>query len=107
MILPVSRREECASCRAEIHVCRMCRHYSSSRDRCLEERAEDQSDFTRANFCDYFAVSDRAWQGEESEANKPSAELNALFGGLSSIDATSQPSLDDLFDLPGSNDDEK
>jgi len=57
LILPLSRREECAKCGVDIHICKMCKHYSKDREQfCSEERAEPPSDIEKANFCDYFEI---------------------------------------------------
>lgn len=83
LILPLSRREECPACRAELHVCRMCEWYDPRvADHCREDRAETVSDGTRANFCDYFKLSTNTFC--EKQTTKQSAvkdELEALFGG--------------------------
>jgi hypothetical protein len=83
IILPLSRREECQACRAELHVCRMCEWYDPRvSDHCREDRAETVSDATRANFCDYFKLSANTFS-EKQTANQSAAnaELEALFGG--------------------------
>lgn len=82
MILPVSRREECGKCSAEIHVCRMCVHFRANRQQwCAEERAEPPSSTERANFCDYFSPSDGAYQSDGSDPNKEALDkLSSLFG---------------------------
>lgn len=82
LILPLSRREECPQCRAELHVCCMCMHYDPRvSDSCREDRAEAVSDATRANFCDYFKLSAEAWQGDKSIGQSAAkARLEALFG---------------------------
>lgn len=57
LILPLSRREECAKCGADIHICKMCKHYNKDRAQfCSEERAEPPADVEKANFCDYFEL---------------------------------------------------
>lgn len=83
LILPLSRREECPACRAELHVCRMCEWYDPRvSDHCREERAEAVSDATRANFCDYFKLStDTFSEKQNTKQSAAKAELEALFGG--------------------------
>lgn len=78
----MSRREECPSCGADQHVCKLCRHYQPGiSDECTEDRAEAVTDKERANFCDYFEPAHL-----NAESIKPSAEqqalseLQALFG---------------------------
>ncbi|HEX7027657.1 MAG TPA: hypothetical protein VF268_10480 [Gammaproteobacteria bacterium] len=83
LILPLSRREECPDCRAELHVCRMCEWYDPRvSDHCREERAEAVSDATRANFCDYFKLSTNTFSEKQTvKQTAAKAELEALFGG--------------------------
>jgi hypothetical protein len=80
VILPMSRQEECASCTADQHVCKMCIFYDGHGG-CNEARAEDVSDKERANFCDYFKPSTKV-SGSVSKQNLDQAEakLAALFG---------------------------
>jgi hypothetical protein len=53
--LPLSRTAECRACRAELHVCRMCEFYDTTRaNACREPVADLVSDKTRANFCGWF-----------------------------------------------------
>ena len=55
MPLPVGRAEYCRACRAEVHVCRMCRFYDLSKARqCAEPVADPVQNKERANFCGYF-----------------------------------------------------
>jgi hypothetical protein len=81
VILPMSRREECASCGADQHVCKLCIFYdSNSRGSCDEERAESVSDTERANFCDYFKPSNSAFsQASLKKTEDAKAKLAALF----------------------------
>lgn len=85
---PVSRREECRHCRAEIHVCRQCKQYAANvADQCREDRAEAVTDKTRANFCDYFDINADAWQPADTGGQSAArAAAEALFG-----DADSKP----------------
>lgn len=79
VILPMSRREECAKCGADQHVCKMCAFYS--RGRCDEDRAESVSDDERANFCDYFKPAGDAYRAADLEkAREAKRQLAALFG---------------------------
>lgn len=81
VILPMSRREECASCSADQHVCKMCVHFDNSRG-CEEDRAETISDLEKANFCDYFAptTDNRGCANTVSKSDQAKAQLAALFG---------------------------
>jgi hypothetical protein len=78
--LPFGRAEYCRACRAELHVCRMCRFYDTTKSRqCAEPVAEPVQDKERANFCGYFEpVAGRfAPQGAGSDSAR--AALEALF----------------------------
>ncbi|HEY8519545.1 MAG TPA: hypothetical protein VIN61_05665 [Gammaproteobacteria bacterium] len=79
--LPLSRRDECPQCRAELHVCRMCVNYDKRwRRACREDDAEEVKDKEKANFCDYFKPSPNAYDPAEREAaDAARAALDALF----------------------------
>jgi ribosome-binding protein aMBF1 (putative translation factor) len=80
--LPLLRREECASCRAELHVCRMCQEYDTHvAKHCREPTAEEVSDKTHANFCDHFKPRAAAYLPPNSaELDRSRSELEKLFG---------------------------
>ena len=80
--LPLSRRDQCPSCNADLHVCRMCRFFDVNVVRqCREDGAEDVSDKDRPNFCDWFKPSPDAFNADrKSEADAAKAALDALFG---------------------------
>lgn len=82
LTLPLSRRDECARCRAELHACRMCVEYDTAvAKHCREPIAEEVSDKTRANFCDYFKPRPKAFIPPDTAAIDSSrAELERLFG---------------------------
>ncbi|ABV35285.1 conserved hypothetical protein [Shewanella sediminis HAW-EB3] len=82
VILPMSRREGCGACGADQHVCKMCVFFNDSgRGDCREERAEWVSDRERANFCDYFKLSEGGTDTYAPGANEQAlAELAELFG---------------------------
>lgn len=51
----IGRRDECPSCRADVHVCRNCRFYDpKSYNECVEPQAEVVKEKDRANFCEFF-----------------------------------------------------
>jgi hypothetical protein len=83
VILPLSRREVCAACNAEQHVCKLCRHYDPRvADMCREERAETVSNKERANFCDYFDPKAGAYKtAPAAGAEAAKQQLEELFGG--------------------------
>lgn len=80
--LPLSRRDECRKCGADLHVCRMCSDYDVQvAKKCREPIAEEVSDKTRANFCDYFAPRPKAYEPvDTSAASQARSELDRLFG---------------------------
>lgn len=50
-----NRRSTCEHCGEELHICLNCRNYTeSSREWCLEPRAELPRTRDKANFCDWF-----------------------------------------------------
>lgn len=78
---PLGRRAECPKCQAELHVCRMCRHYDPGKARhCREPVADDVQDKTRANFCDWFQARANAYQAAPASSPDTRGALSALFG---------------------------
>jgi len=80
--LPLTRRDECPKCRAELHVCRMCREFDAQKpQQCREPTVEEVRDKQHANFCDYFAPKPGAYTvPAESQAERARTELEKLFG---------------------------
>jgi hypothetical protein len=80
--LPLRRLEECRDCHAELHVCRMCEFYDTTKAKhCREPIAEEVKDKTQANFCDYFKPTPAAYRPAQlSAAEHARARLDALFG---------------------------
>ncbi len=101
VLLPLARTETCPSCRADLHVCRMCRHFDASRaEQCRELTAERVADKARANFCGWFVPRPEAYAGggaAMAQANR--SALDALFGAADDAPAkpAPPPSFDDLF----------
>jgi hypothetical protein len=83
--LPLSRRDQCPACSADIHVCKMCSHFDSRVTRqCREDGAEDVTEKERPNFCDWFVPSPNAFDPDKkSTADAAQNALDALFGGNS------------------------
>ena len=75
-------REQCPSCSADLHVCKMCAFYDPRVARqCREDGADDVTDKERPNFCDWFKPSEAAFDpARKSEADAAKTALNALFG---------------------------
>ena len=79
--LPLLRTEECRACRAELHVCRMCRFYDTSKAKsCSEPVADEVQDKTRANFCGYFEASGGRFKPRGGAADEAITALESLFG---------------------------
>ena len=80
--LPISRRDQCPQCSADIHVCKMCRHFDANVPRqCREDGAEDVTEKERPNFCDWFVPDENAFNPDrKTEADAAQAALHALFG---------------------------
>lgn len=80
--LPLSRRDQCPECSADLHVCKMCVYFDSAVPRqCREDGAEDVTDKERPNFCDWFKPSEGAFDpNRKSEADAAKDALAALFG---------------------------
>jgi len=80
--LPIGRLAECAACRADLHVCRMCEYYDVRvAMSCRETIAEEVKEKERANFCEYFAAKAGAYSGYAQESHAARLQLDALFGG--------------------------
>lgn len=79
---PYSRYEECSSCKADHHVCLMCKEYDPTvSDGCREDRADYVLDKEKANFCDYFKPRPGAYQPtDNSQAREARERLAELFG---------------------------
>ena len=80
--LPISRRDQCPQCSADIHVCKMCQHFDANVPRqCREDGAEDVTEKERPNFCDWFVPDENAFNPDrKTEADAAQAALHALFG---------------------------
>lgn len=113
VLIPFSRRQVCALCNADQHVCRLCEYFDSATSgQCSEDRAEDVSNKESANFCDYFSPNPNAYKAEnKNRQSEAKSKLDALFGeqagtkdkeinneapGPSKADQAKR-SLDDLF----------
>ena len=104
LTLPLRRLEECRTCGAELHVCKLCEWYSVTvAKHCREPIAEEVKDKERANFCDYFKPRPGAHTPTDvAGSSKARADLDALFGGSKSVSEPSaadkaRAELDSLF----------
>jgi len=73
----ILRTEECPYCSTSLHCCRMCSFYDSRvYNECRESNAERIVDKEKANFCDYFNLSD----GTHNKSSKE--DLNNIAASL-------------------------
>lgn len=80
MPLPVGRAEYCRACRAEVHVCRMCRFFDLSKAKqCAEPVADPVQNKERANFCGYFEPVAGRHKPADPAAEGARAALDVLF----------------------------
>lgn len=79
VVAPVGRREECAKCGADVHVCKNCDFYDPNQyNECRETSADVVREKDRANYCDFFQLnSGRPDSGPKKEDLLSAAE--ALF----------------------------
>ena len=103
--LPLSRTDYCRQCRAELHVCKLCRFFDVTvAKQCREPIAEEVRDKQRANYCDYFSPRNDAYVPPATAAVQQSrAQLDALFGkpATTSAPADNDSALAALNDLFG------
>ena len=53
----VGRGDSCAKCRADVKVCKNCKHYDpKAYNECHETMADRIVDKEKSNFCDYFSL---------------------------------------------------
>lgn len=79
--LPLSRTAACRACQAELHVCRMCEFYDTSRAHaCREPVAEPVADKSRANFCGWFRPRAGLAGSGDTAAEEARRRLEDLFG---------------------------
>lgn len=84
-----------------LHVCRMCLFYDPTLPRqCREDDADDVKEKERANFCDYFRPSPRAFDpsGIDAEA-KARRRLGSLFGDGEDAEAAADDILSEAESL--------
>lgn len=81
---PVARSEVCPICDADVRVCKNCSHYEvGSQYDCKEHISEIIKDKERANFCDWFSlteiVSNTKFSAQDKVVNARN-QFTALFG---------------------------
>ena len=75
----VGFREECYSCRADVHCCKNCDFYDpKSYNECRETSADVVREKDRANYCDFFKPN-MAGKEKSSQADAMKAAAEALF----------------------------
>ncbi|MFN3593628.1 MAG: hypothetical protein ACK4TK_02960 [Thiobacillaceae bacterium] len=98
---PYDRFARCPTCRAELHVCRMCRHYDPTKAKhCREPLADEVKDKTRANTCEWFQAAPRASAPPARPDRDSRRELDTLFGAdpnETEPPTTDRQALDRLF----------
>jgi hypothetical protein len=88
IFLPLARLAECPSCRAQLHVCRMCGFFDpAAAQQCREPVADAVADKQRANFCGYFQLVAQPRPLTSGQADASRQQLDALFGGQASPSA--------------------
>jgi len=80
---PLGRLSQCEACRADLHVCVLCKYFDKTRaNQCREPVADPVTDKKRSNFCGYFEVKTSAYQvPDASPVSTAEQELAGLFGG--------------------------
>ena len=111
--LPLSRAETCPNCVADLHTCRQCEFYDTSKaSACREPVAEHVSDKTRSNFCGYLTIK-TGLTNQKGGAESNIDALGNLFGletnpALSpSTNEQAKSALDDLFGLDAGDNQDK
>jgi hypothetical protein len=79
--LPLRRLDVCKACNAELHVCKMCVEYDTSKAKhCKEPTAEEVRKKDEANFCDHFKPKEGAYVPKNvAEVEKARSALDDLF----------------------------
>ena len=79
-LTPIGRRDLCASCGADLHCCRNCRHHDVfAQNQCREPGTEPVRDREAGNFCEYFSFRAGLGAREADPAAEAKARLEALF----------------------------
>lgn len=92
LVLPLARHDECPKCRADLHVCRMCRFFDTRVSRqCSEPVADEVVNKERANFCGYFDARANAFDANRAPTDHARAALDALFGATTAKTAGTEP----------------
>lgn len=77
---PVSRRDFCQKCSADLHACRQCYWYDVRvAKQCREPMAEWVADKEKANFCDYFKLNSKTSVVVDDKTQSAKDALKQLF----------------------------
>jgi hypothetical protein len=77
----IGSRDACSRCGADLHSCRNCRFYDTSKsNQCAEPQAEWVRDKEAANYCDYFQPSSRT--ADRAEASQSAQDAKKKFDSL-------------------------
>lgn len=78
---PLGRMSRCDQCKADLHVCKLCKFYDTTRaNQCQETVADPVVDKQRANFCGYFQPEPDAFKQQDSTVtNSAQQQLADLF----------------------------
>ena len=103
--LPLAREATCRGCGADLHVCRLCEFFDSSKaNECREPVAERVVNKARANFCGYLTPRPKAFAANDAATSSARSGLEALFGlgdgstsGSPDRADTARSALDALF----------
>jgi hypothetical protein len=77
------RLETCPQCGADLKVCLNCIHHDRTvAEQCRERRADLVHEKHVANYCEYFDMAKRVWQGKGVDQREQAARerLKKLFG---------------------------
>ncbi len=79
---PIRSQMRCPHCRADLHVCRMCRHHDTRYiGHCSHEQADRVLDKESANYCTFYSPRADAYVAwERGQGERARRELDALFG---------------------------
>ena len=96
LTLPFARMDECSSCNAQLHICRMCIYYDPEVTKaCREDDADEVREKERANFCDYFRPAEDTFDAARAASEKNAVnELQGLFGDSDAEADNADPSAD-------------
>lgn len=82
IVLPIERCAQCPQCRADLHACRLCRHFDTRyTSDCVHQLADKVVDKGRVNHCTYFRERHHAYAAGDVTTSKDDRQaLEALFG---------------------------